>query len=66
MCIAESTPFYSTQPPTMNPTQYLECLNLLWQEYPGNDAEVAIYKYIADCKNGKHGKQMAKNALRNA
>ena len=49
---------------TMNTTQYAECLEILWEEYPGSKAEVAIYKYLADCKNGKHGKQMAESALR--
>ena len=48
----------------MNTTQYVECLEILWQEDPGTKTEVAIYKYLADCKNGKHGKQMAERAVR--
>mgnify|MGYP001384929459 FL=1 len=52
------------KPRTMNTTQYVECLEILWQEDPGTKTEVAIYKYLADCKNGKHGKQMAERAVR--
>ena len=55
---------HTSKPRTMNTTQYAECLEILWKECPATKAEIAIYKYLADCKNGKHGKQMAETALR--
>ena len=64
MCIEARASMHITKPRTMNTTQYTECLDMLWQEYPGNEVEIAIHKYLADCKNGKHGKQMAEKALR--
>ena len=64
MCIEVKASFPHNQTTTMNTTQYAECRDILWQEYPGTEVKVAIYKYIADCKNGKHGKQMAEHALR--
>ena len=48
----------------MNTTQYAKYLDLLWLEYPGNGAAVAIRKYILDCKNGKYGTEIAKTASR--
>ena len=64
ICIEVRASIQPNKPRTMNTTQYAECLEILWQEYPGTKAEVAIYKYLADCKNGLHGKQMAERALR--
>ena len=64
ICIEAKASIHISKPRTMNTTQYAECLEILWQEYPGTKAEVAIYKYLADCKNGLHGKQMAESALR--
>ena len=55
--------YHQTKARTMNTTHYEECLDLLWHEYPGNESQAAIYKYIADCKDGKYGRQMAKIAL---
>ena len=63
-CIEPKASIHTIKTRTMNTTQYAECLEILWEEYPGSKVEVAIYKYLADCKKGKHGKQMAESALR--
>ena len=64
MCIEARAAMHICIPRRMTTTKYAECLEILWQEVPGSKAKASIYKYLVDCKNGKHGKQIAEGALR--
>ncbi len=64
MCIGAKASMHICKPRTMNTTQYAKNLEILWQEVPGSKAQASIYNYLADCRNSKHGKQMAESALR--